>query len=67
MLSNISNYDKIIFCVISGPKKIDAQSQKSFAKWLLGSAENVSREYQTYDGWYNNPWNPNLGSTGKFF
>lgn len=36
---------------------------RSYAKWLLGDAENIFTEYQTYDGWYNNPWNPSLGST----
>ncbi|KAG8180697.1 hypothetical protein JTE90_005794 [Oedothorax gibbosus] len=47
-------------------KKKKLHIQKSFVKdWLLRYMTNDIKEYQTYDGWYNNPWHPSLGSAGE--
>ncbi|GFV39988.1 hypothetical protein TNCV_4412191 [Trichonephila clavipes] len=45
-------------------KKRTLHINNAFVKeWLLFDTSIYNREYQTYDGWYNNPWHPSIGSS----
>ncbi|GFY52677.1 hypothetical protein TNIN_340871 [Trichonephila inaurata madagascariensis] len=45
-------------------KKRTLHINNAFVKeWLLFDKNTYKQEYQTYDGWYNNPWHPSIGSS----
>ncbi|GFT66944.1 hypothetical protein NPIL_295941 [Nephila pilipes] len=45
-------------------KKQTLHISNAFVKeWLLFGKSAINQEYQTYDGWYNNPWHPSVGSS----
>ncbi|CAL1297936.1 unnamed protein product [Larinioides sclopetarius] len=45
-------------------KQQELDENYTFADWLLQGEQKDKVEYQTFDGWYNNPWHLSLGSTG---
>lgn len=68
---NISKKISVLFMFSGEKEKKPFHLKNTFVKdWLFSGGKehhfNTS-EYQTYDGWYNNPWNPCLGSTGRSF
>ncbi|GBM06684.1 hypothetical protein AVEN_190897-1 [Araneus ventricosus] len=45
-------------------KQQELDTNYTFVDWLLQGEHSDKVEYQTFDGWYNNPWHLSLGSTG---